>query len=49
MAPDQPFWRTSISRVRLGETLVRGHDLIELIGTRGVGYDGPEPRSVPEP
>src|SRR5688572_23196564 len=37
MAPDQSFWRTSISRVRPGEILVRGHDLIELIGTRSFG------------
>jgi citryl-CoA lyase len=37
MPSDQPFWRTSISRVRPGEILVRGHDLIELIGTRSFG------------
>jgi citrate synthase len=37
MGPDQPFWRTSISRVRPGEILIRGHDLIELIGTRSFG------------
>jgi citrate synthase len=37
MPPDQGFWRTSISRVRPGEILVRGHDLIALIGTRSFG------------
>lgn len=30
----EPFWRTSISRVRPGEITVRGHDLVELVGRR---------------
>jgi citrate synthase len=32
-----PFWRTEIGRVRPGEILVRGYDLVELIGRRSFG------------
>jgi citrate synthase len=34
---EDPFWRTSIARVRPGEITVRGHDLVELIGRRPFG------------
>jgi citrate synthase len=34
---DEPFWRTSIARVRPGEITVRGHDLVDLIGRRPFG------------
>jgi citrate synthase len=33
----QPFWRTSIARVRPGEITVRGHDLVQLVGRRPFG------------
>jgi citrate synthase len=33
----EPFWRTGIGRVRPGEILVRGYDLMELIGSRSFG------------
>jgi citrate synthase len=34
---ERPFWRTEIARVRPNEILVRGYDLVELIGTRSFG------------
>jgi citryl-CoA lyase len=33
----EPSWRTEIGRVRPGEILVRGYDLMDLIGTRSFG------------
>lgn len=37
MSPEQRPWRTAISRVRPDEIIVRGHDLVELIGRRPFG------------
>lgn len=37
MSPEEPTWRTAISRVRPDEIVVRGHDLVELIGRRSFG------------
>jgi len=37
VSEDRPFWRTAISRVRPNEIVVRGHDLIEMIGRRSFG------------
>jgi citryl-CoA lyase len=34
---EPPFWRTSISRVRPNDILVRGYDLVELVGRRSFG------------
>lgn len=35
--PEGPFWRTEIGRVRPNEILVRGYDLVDLIGRRSFG------------
>lgn len=37
MSETPRFWRTAIGRVRPDEILVRGHDLVELIGRRPFG------------
>lgn len=33
----EPFWRTEIGRVTPGQILVRGYDLLDLIGSRSFG------------
>jgi citrate synthase len=35
--PEGPFWRTEVGRVRPNEILVRGYDLVDLIGKRSFG------------
>ncbi|MGH9283371.1 MAG: citryl-CoA lyase [Acidimicrobiales bacterium] len=37
MTPEQPAWKTSISQVTPGRILVRGYDLVELVGRRSFG------------